>query len=679
MQIRLTSDRFQPISCVMWGGTERTGYVGAFRRRRLKASGGGHRWLGPEPKLRNRSPKVGILGRGSSWRDPSADPSKLGPPIERFLKSNRRALLGASALDEVLKMDKKKSRVGFSIATVAVLAILSCWVSVPCIGSTATVTARTVAMRADVLHEEEAGSVREAAAARLKGMGFPASVVRDVLDEAERRVQEGRTSIQNVDLIEKASTDPEVRAKALNVIENYEAALLAGAGQPPGESHTGRQLFLDLLDDEERAAAPAAGGYCMNCPSVNYGTFTPTPSFQTHSASLASYNDCNNYSFSVVAGTVYEWTTCAPGGGGFDTMLDLFASSCSLMTSVDDSCGLLSRITWTATYTGTVRLRVRGYGGSFGSYTLAFRSVGSNSCQSCASPGSSLISPSRDFRLISGATSTSCPSRFHSVYLSAGHSYIFSMCSGTAPCTTGNYDTRLRIYNGNCQVVADNDDSCNLLSHLSYTASASGWHRIEVTGFTPSNVGSYTFAYRETTTIPRLLCPLEGGCTVGGFAFGDAWTFNTCPASGGYKKHVGADLRASAGTTVRAAEAGTVRAFVDLGGCWGREIILEHTNPAGGRYVSAYQHVLPRVGLSVGSTVSRGDPIGTVKNLTGCGSTGDNSHLHFGTWAAPYDGTSEGGRGALPNCCPGGTCTDESGRTDTCFPTAWVNPMSVIN
>src|ERR1700686_1024263 len=56
----------------------------------------------------------------------------------------------------------------------------------------------------------------------------------------------------------------------------------------------------------------------------------------------------------------------------------------------------------------------------------------------------------------------------------------------------------------------------------------------------------------------RLQCPV-GRCSVGGFNFGDDWTFNKCPPKGPWKKHTGADLRAAAGTTVVAAEAGTVR------------------------------------------------------------------------------------------------------------------------
>jgi murein DD-endopeptidase MepM/ murein hydrolase activator NlpD len=171
----------------------------------------------------------------------------------------------------------------------------------------------------------------------------------------------------------------------------------------------------------------------------------------------------------------------------------------------------------------------------------------------------------------------------------------------------------------------------------------------------------------HATSIPRLQCPVGTTCRVGGFNFGDDWTFNKCPAKGPWKKHTGADLRAASGTTVVAAEAGTVKLVYSAGAGWASAILIEHTN-GGSKYVTQYMHVDPKPGISPGVGVKRGQPIATVAAIS-------TPHLHFGVWMAPY-GPSEGQRGALPACAlPTATCNDGS-HNDRCFPQSWVNPMS---
>jgi hypothetical protein len=70
------------------------------------------------------------------------------------------------------------------------------------------------------------------------------------------------------------------------------------------------------------------------------------------------YAVCN-----VVSGTTYTWTTC--GDTDFDTQITVRQNNGTCTGAVlaynDDACGLQSTATWTATYTGTVRVLVSAY------------------------------------------------------------------------------------------------------------------------------------------------------------------------------------------------------------------------------------------------------------------------------------------------------------------------------
>lgn len=57
----------------------------------------------------------------------------------------------------------------------------------------------------------------------------------------------------------------------------------------------------------------------------------------------------------VTVGNTYTWSTC--GASSFNTMLTLYRDGTStLLAFNNDFCGLQSQITWTATFTGNVRL-----------------------------------------------------------------------------------------------------------------------------------------------------------------------------------------------------------------------------------------------------------------------------------------------------------------------------------
>ena len=91
------------------------------------------------------------------------------------------------------------------------------------------------------------------------------------------------------------------------------------------------------------------------------------------------------------------------------------------------------------------------------------------------------------------------------------------------------------------------------------------------------------------------------------------------PVTKKYKLHTGIDLRASKGTSIFAAKAGTV-VTAEYNSAWGNYVILSH----GGGYTSLYAH-MTKMNVKVGQSVKQGQVIGTV------GSTGysTGAHLHF--------------------------------------------------
>jgi hypothetical protein len=114
---------------------------------------------------------------------------------------------------------------------------------------------------------------------------------------------------------------------------------------------------------------------CKTCPDFDF-TITPASGWSTHSSSHGALG-CKMYRVSVTQGLTYTFKTgCGDGATAtYNTYLELYGSSCTLLLSNDDGCeSNRSILDWTADITGYVYLKVRGYQTSYGSYTLAYTS-----------------------------------------------------------------------------------------------------------------------------------------------------------------------------------------------------------------------------------------------------------------------------------------------------------------
>jgi hypothetical protein len=232
---------------------------------------------------------------------------------------------------------------------------------------------------------------------------------------------------------------------------------------------------------------------CLNCPSYDFSVSSST-SWQTHSSSHGT-NGCKVYRISFSQGNQYSFKTgCGDNAtANYDTYLELFNSGCAIVASNDDGCeSNRSLITWTATYSGYGYLKVRGYNGVGGSYTLAYmHAVQSGSCLNCPSYDFTL-SPSSSWQTHSSSHGTNgC--KVYRVAVSANKSYTFK--TGCGNNATANYDTYLELFNSSCSIVASNDDGCESnRSKISWTSSYAGYAYLKVRGYNGAG-GSYTLAY----------------------------------------------------------------------------------------------------------------------------------------------------------------------------------------
>ena len=86
-------------------------------------------------------------------------------------------------------------------------------------------------------------------------------------------------------------------------------------------------------------------------------------------------------------------------------------------------------------------------------------------------------------------------------YLTAGNTYIFSLCSDDGGSVS--YDSYLGLYTGGfgdyqssySSSTLTNDDDCGTASRITYTPTSTGWTSLYISGWS-SNYGSYTLAYK---------------------------------------------------------------------------------------------------------------------------------------------------------------------------------------
>jgi hypothetical protein len=246
---------------------------------------------------------------------------------------------------------------------------------------------------------------------------------------------------------------------------------------------------------------------CANAQLITCGgTFTGTTATSTLDGPAASCTGgsvaADNWYTIVGTGGTIVASLCG-GGTSYDSKLDIYTGTCASLTSVvcnDDFCGLQSEVSWLSTSGTIYYIRVHGFGGGTGAYSLVVTSpIPNDVCTSATT-----ITPGT----YTGATV--CAAADVAPFCSTGDgtgggvwyavtgtnncsSFTASMCGGTT------YDSKIRVFEGTCGAltcVVGNDDFCGLQSQVTWNYTPGTTYYILVHGFGTAT-GAFTLNLTE--------------------------------------------------------------------------------------------------------------------------------------------------------------------------------------
>ncbi|MBK9385562.1 MAG: hypothetical protein IPN34_12195 [Planctomycetes bacterium] len=171
----------------------------------------------------------------------------------------------------------------------------------------------------------------------------------------------------------------------------------------------------------------------------------------------------------AVSGTV-TFELCAPLAS-FDTRLEFYDGSCGGLTLVqcnDDACGLQSRLSIYAYEFTTYVVRIAGYEGASGSFSL--RVISADSCEGAVDIADGLNGPYQNFDASSSAPPWTCGVGGRDLWFR----YV-ATCTGmaTADLCNSELDTIVEAYSGSCGTLVslgcnDDEPGCVDRSKLSF-------------------------------------------------------------------------------------------------------------------------------------------------------------------------------------------------------------------
>jgi hypothetical protein len=237
----------------------------------------------------------------------------------------------------------------------------------------------------------------------------------------------------------------------------------------------------------------AQSNSCSTATVIGEGTFMGTTVGSTNDGSASCGSSSTSpdvwFSFTAQQNCTLAVDTC---GSGYDTVLSIHTgcpgTSSNQLACNDDSCGLQSRVSISATGGATYLIRVAGFNGQTGAFTLnvscAAPEPTSDACATAIPvvPGTysgSTVGATNDGSASCGSSSTS-PDVWYVFTATESCRLRASTCSGTS------FDSVLSIHSacpgttGN--QLACNDDSCGLQSSVSANVMPGDYY-IRVAGF----------------------------------------------------------------------------------------------------------------------------------------------------------------------------------------------------
>jgi len=207
-------------------------------------------------------------------------------------------------------------------------------------------------------------------------------------------------------------------------------------------------------------------------------------------SSIDLIGDQDWFRIDLTAGSRYDFALNAATGSSLNTAMRLLDANGVQLAFNDDAVGLNSRISFTATTSGTYYVSAQGTGSSIGGYALSVAwtiladniagSTATNATLSTTTPRSSVIDLAGDqdwFRLS----------------LTAGHRYDFTMDASAG----SSLNTYLRLLNSSGAELAFNNDAVGLNSRLSFVATTGGIFYLSAQGY-GTTTGGYSVAMTQT-------------------------------------------------------------------------------------------------------------------------------------------------------------------------------------
>lgn len=302
----------------------------------------------------------------------------------------------------------------------------------------------------------------------------------------------------------------------ISIVSTGTYYLEAGSGTNPEEQAVGTRMGNYVL-----SASTSGDDYTANASTTGRITAGGSATGQLETA-----GDSDWFATSLLAGKEYVFTLKSGSSSGLaDPMLALYGSNGALLASNDDSDGLNSLITFTATTSGTYYLGASSgvNGGGTGSYTLDASLPGTPTPPAPADDYSANVATTGSITAGGSATGqleATADSDWFAIALTAGKQYIFTLTSGA---TDGLTDPLLSLYASNGALVTSNDDTDGLNSAITITAATSGTYYLAASsGPNGGGTGSYvlnaslpiTDDYGATTSTSGRVVP--GGAEVSG-------------------------------------------------------------------------------------------------------------------------------------------------------------------
>ena len=223
--------------------------------------------------------------------------------------------------------------------------------------------------------------------------------------------------------------------------------------------------------------------------------FTPTTSWQTAATNIYA----GEYSvYNVVAGDTYEWSLCTADGGNvtYDSELTLTDGSNNELDYNNDFCGTKSKITWTSTVTGAVRVHLTENHCLTNSTNTALVYKKQTGCTSLSQYPSGTLTPITSWQTASALIYAGEYSVYNVV---SGETYEWSTC--TVDGGNAAYDTELTLRDSSGTFLDYNNDFCGVLSKITWTSTITGTVQVHITEVScQTNSSNTTLVYKKQVT-----------------------------------------------------------------------------------------------------------------------------------------------------------------------------------